>query len=223
MVTLTYYGRVNSGYDYLGVFGTPNTTLDHERYTAIYYFNTAFGLNVSTAGAFNIFGGPGTAALGQPSPALGALITIRNHSVFIDGPALMGGGDRPLSAHLRGAHRHRDLGRVLAGRQAGAVGELGRDAAAVGGGPAWFGLEQSKQLHLAEPEPLADLLSSVERRRWLAVHCRRGALRLTWRLRLLTGHNAEVRSVAFSPDGSQILSGSRDATKRLSPHHICFG
>jgi hypothetical protein len=85
MVTLTFEGRVSSGYDSLGVFGTPNRTLDHERYTAVYYFNTAYGLNVSTPGDFNIFGGPGTAALGQPSPGLGVLITIHNNSVFVDG------------------------------------------------------------------------------------------------------------------------------------------
>jgi hypothetical protein len=83
MLTLTFEGRVSSGYDSLGVFGTPNRTLDHERYTAVYYFNTAYGLSESPP--FNIFGGPGTAALGQPSPGLGALITIGNHSVFIDG------------------------------------------------------------------------------------------------------------------------------------------
>jgi hypothetical protein len=85
MVTLTYEGRVQSGYDQLGVFGTPNTTLDHDKYTAVYFFNTALGLNQSGAGDVHIIGGTGTAALGQPSPALGALITIRNHSVFIDG------------------------------------------------------------------------------------------------------------------------------------------
>jgi hypothetical protein len=37
-------------------------------------------LNVSSAGSFDIFGGPGTAALGQPSPALGALITISSRN-----------------------------------------------------------------------------------------------------------------------------------------------
>jgi len=101
MVTLTYRGTVAGGYDQLGVFGTPNTSLTGDRYTAVYFFNTAIGLNTSSGNVFNVFGGPGTAALGQPSPALGALITIssRNegddeggdedhfttHSVFIDG------------------------------------------------------------------------------------------------------------------------------------------
>jgi hypothetical protein len=97
MVTVTYSGTVAGGYDQLGIFGTPNTSLTGDRYTAVYFFNTAIGLNTSSVNAFNVFGGPGTAALGQPSPALGALITIssRNegddedhftsHSVFIDG------------------------------------------------------------------------------------------------------------------------------------------
>jgi hypothetical protein len=84
MVTLTFKGTA-SGSDTVGIFGDPNTTLDNERYTAVYFYNTAIGLNVSSGNSFNIFGGPGTAALGQPSPALGALITIRNHSEFIDG------------------------------------------------------------------------------------------------------------------------------------------
>src|SRR5438034_10636318 len=88
-------------FDQLGVFGTPNTSLTGDRYTAVYSFNTAIGLNTSGGNVFNVFGGAGTAALGQPSPALGALITIssRNegdnegddedhstsHSLFIDG------------------------------------------------------------------------------------------------------------------------------------------
>ena len=66
-------------------FGIPNTSLTGDRYTAVYSFNIAIGLNVSSAGVFDIFGGSGTAALGQPSPALGALITIGGQSVFIDG------------------------------------------------------------------------------------------------------------------------------------------
>jgi hypothetical protein len=101
IVALTYTGTVTGGFDQLGVFGTPNTSLTGDRYTAVYSFNTAIGLNTSGGNVFNVFGGPGTAALGQPSPALGALITIssRNegddeggdedhfttHSVFIDG------------------------------------------------------------------------------------------------------------------------------------------
>jgi hypothetical protein len=102
MVTVTYRGTVAGGFDQLGVFGTPNASLTGDRYTAVYFFNTAVGLNTSSMNAFNVFGGPGTAALGQPSPALGVLITISgriegdnegdddddhftSHSVFIDG------------------------------------------------------------------------------------------------------------------------------------------
>jgi WD40 repeat protein/serine/threonine protein kinase len=112
-------------------------------------------------------------------------------------------------------------------------------------------------LQLAQPEPLADVLSGpnrraallaeaetftasgridealrvfaalealpgqqrdpriVERRRWLGVYSRRGALRSTWQLRLLAGHTEEVTSVAFSPDGKLALSGSWDKTLRL--------
>jgi hypothetical protein len=97
MVTITYSGTVRDGFDQLGVFGTANTSLTGDPYTAVYFFNTAVGLNVSVPGFPQIFGGPGTAANGQPSPALGALITINSHSkgdddghftshsVFIDG------------------------------------------------------------------------------------------------------------------------------------------
>jgi hypothetical protein len=80
MVTVTYTGTVLGGFDQLGVFGTPNTSLTGDRYSAVYFFNTAIGLNVSVPGFPQIFGGTGTAANGQPSPALGALITISSHS-----------------------------------------------------------------------------------------------------------------------------------------------
>jgi hypothetical protein len=80
MVTLTYTGTVAGGFDQLGVFGAPNTSLTGDQYTAVYFFNTAIGLNTSSGNAFNVFGGPGTAALGQPSPALGALITISSRN-----------------------------------------------------------------------------------------------------------------------------------------------
>ena len=36
-----------------------------------------------------------------------------------------------------------------------------------------------------------------------------------WRSTELTGHTSGVRSVAFSPDGSQIVSGSGDGTCRV--------
>jgi hypothetical protein len=97
MVTVTYSGTVRDGFDQLGIFGTANTSLTGDPYTAVYFFNTAAGLNVSVPGFPQIFGGTGTAANRQPSPALGALITINSHSegeghghftshsVFIDG------------------------------------------------------------------------------------------------------------------------------------------
>jgi hypothetical protein len=47
MVTVTYSGTVLGGFDQLGVFGTANTSLTGDRYTAVYFFNTAIGLNVS--------------------------------------------------------------------------------------------------------------------------------------------------------------------------------
>ena len=31
-------------------------------------------------------------------------------------------------------------------------------------------------------------------------------------IRMLTGHNGEVKALAFSPDGKQLLSGSKDGT-----------
>jgi WD40 repeat protein/serine/threonine protein kinase len=55
----------------------------------------------------------------------------------------------------------------------------------------------------------------VERRRWLAVYCRRGLLRSAWQLRLLAGHTGDVTSVVFSPDGKLALSASWDKTLRL--------
>jgi hypothetical protein len=85
IVTVTYSGTVLGGFATVGVFGSPNTSLTGDAYTAVYTFNTAIGLDVSVPGFPQIFGGTGTAANGQPSPSLGALITINNHSVFIDG------------------------------------------------------------------------------------------------------------------------------------------
>jgi hypothetical protein len=82
MVTVTLTGTVRDGYDQLGVFGTPNTSLTGDAYTAVYYFNTAVGFDGGRPGEL-LYGGTGTAT-GQSSPALGALITISSHSVFID-------------------------------------------------------------------------------------------------------------------------------------------
>jgi hypothetical protein len=93
MVTVTITGTVHDGYDQLGVFGTPNTSLTGDAYTAVYYFNTAVGYDGGRPGEL-LYGGTGTATF-QPSPALGALLTISSHSegdddvtshsVFIDG------------------------------------------------------------------------------------------------------------------------------------------
>jgi len=96
MVTVTYRGTVAGGFDQLGVFGTPNTSLAGDRYIAVYSFNTAIGLNTSGGNVFNVFGGPWTAALGQPSPALGASITIRSHNEDGDDDE---GGDEDHSTH----------------------------------------------------------------------------------------------------------------------------
>lgn len=48
----------------------------------------------------------------------------------------------------------------------------------------------------------------VELRRRLAAGCQHGILRSTWPLRVLTGHNDHVASVALSSDGRLALSGS---------------
>jgi hypothetical protein len=50
MVTVTYIGTVQGGFDQLGVFGTPNTSLTGDPYTLVYTFNTAIGLDVSVPG-----------------------------------------------------------------------------------------------------------------------------------------------------------------------------
>jgi hypothetical protein len=84
MVTVTYTGTVHDGLDQLGIFGTANTSLAGDTFTAVYFFNTAVGFDFSGPGFPNIVGGTGTAT-GQRSPALGALVTIGSQSIFIDG------------------------------------------------------------------------------------------------------------------------------------------
>ena len=66
-----------------------------------------------------------------------------------------------MPAHLRGAHERGDLCCGLWGRAVSAVGE--RDKSSGCGGSATAGTSAAI-LQLAEPEPLADLLDSAQRR-----------------------------------------------------------
>jgi hypothetical protein len=84
MVTVTYTGTVHDGFDHAGIFGTANTSLAGDTFTVVYFFNTALGFDFSLPGHPNLIGGTGTATF-QPSPALGALVTIGSQSIFIDG------------------------------------------------------------------------------------------------------------------------------------------
>jgi hypothetical protein len=44
VVFVTYKGTVSVGYDRTGIFGPPNSSLDGEKYTASYIFDTSVGV-----------------------------------------------------------------------------------------------------------------------------------------------------------------------------------
>jgi hypothetical protein len=44
VVFVTYKGTVSVGYDQTGIFGPPNSSLDGEKYTASYIFDTSVGV-----------------------------------------------------------------------------------------------------------------------------------------------------------------------------------
>jgi Ca2+-binding RTX toxin-like protein len=81
IVYVTYTGTVYSGYDYAGIFGPANTSLAGDSYTVTYKFDTTIPVN----SPYNHpIGGWGTATW-QQSPSLGAVLTLNDHSVDIDG------------------------------------------------------------------------------------------------------------------------------------------
>ena len=84
IVYVTYTGTVGIGYDQTGVFGPANTSLSGDPYTVTYTFDTTKGVTYSSPGENYALGGYGSAT-GQPSPSLGAVVTINGHSVSIGG------------------------------------------------------------------------------------------------------------------------------------------
>src|SRR5262249_33867981 len=84
IVYVTYAGTVSYGYDQTGVFGPANTSLTGDTFIATYAFNTDVGVTYSSSTYNYALGGYGSAT-GQPSPSLGATITIDGHSVDVTG------------------------------------------------------------------------------------------------------------------------------------------
>src|ERR1700730_7174197 len=84
IVYVTYTGIVSYGYDQTGVFGPANTFLTGDPYTTTYTFDTTKGVTYSSPTYNYALGGYGSAT-GQPSPSLGAVVTINGHSVAIGG------------------------------------------------------------------------------------------------------------------------------------------
>jgi len=84
IVYVTYSGTVLSGIDPVGIFGAPGASLAGDAYTASYVFNTNIGQIQSDPFYNNDLGGV-AGIYAQPSPSLGAVLTINGLSMFIGG------------------------------------------------------------------------------------------------------------------------------------------
>jgi hypothetical protein len=85
-INVTYTGVIRSGLDVTGVFGPTNTDLTGDGYVANYIFDTGIGQIFDTPIYKNVVGGP-ISFVFQPTPSLGSVITINNHSFTIAGTA----------------------------------------------------------------------------------------------------------------------------------------
>jgi hypothetical protein len=83
IVYVTYSGTVLSGNDPIGIFGAPGSSLAGDAYTTFYIFNTSVG-EIHSDPFFNSDLG-GAAGYAQPSPSLGAVLTINGISMGIGG------------------------------------------------------------------------------------------------------------------------------------------
>jgi hypothetical protein len=87
VVFVTYKGTVSVGYDQTGIFGPPNSSLDGDKYTASYIFDTSVGV-IQNVPSYNSALGGYAFSEPQPSPSLGAILTIDGVSVGFGGGAL---------------------------------------------------------------------------------------------------------------------------------------
>jgi PEP-CTERM motif len=84
IVYVTYSGTVLSGYDQIGIFGAPGSSLAGDAYTTFYIFNTSVG-EIHSDPFFNSDLGGVVGIYAQPSPSLGAVLTINGISMGIGG------------------------------------------------------------------------------------------------------------------------------------------
>ena len=87
IVYINYAGTIVDGYDQTGIFGAPGASLAGDAYTTSYVFDTSIGTRSTNQFVDSDLGGIGYA---QPSPSLGAVLTINGISVGISG---VGAGD----------------------------------------------------------------------------------------------------------------------------------
>jgi hypothetical protein len=85
-INVNYTGVIRNGLDVTGVFGPAGSDLTGDGYVATYAFDTSIGQIFDTPVYKNVVGGP-ISFVFQPTPSLGSVITINNHSFTIEGTA----------------------------------------------------------------------------------------------------------------------------------------
>jgi hypothetical protein len=87
VVYVTYKGTVLSGNDPIGIFGAPGSSLAGDAYTTFYIFNTSIG-EIHSDPFFNSDLGGVVGIYAQPSPSLGAVLTINGINMGIGGESV---------------------------------------------------------------------------------------------------------------------------------------